>query len=315
MSSNLVVPVYIDTNALLDLLASIEGGFSVVEKVTTQSSSATGSQKSISGEGGTEFGIPNVLSLLKIRLGGALSASKKQESTEQTESERYHTYGSLLYKLNSYLEGEGLVRRPHEDVDVWARIEPSDFVEIRGVFRPNPLADSLGVLDRVMGLIELASGLDTSPVDATTAAEKKAAQERKKAAQDERKQMQQIRQFVRGLLDDIQKSNTRVFVVGGSVPEEPSTVILLFTDYLRDPTMAEVAHKEYRLLGKVVRKIESSSDEGIDLLRGTGLGGVGEEMLDDILGGFNQMEGMNLPDVSSSVPGPALEVVPIAIYV
>lgn len=315
MSSNLVVPVYIDTNALLDLLASIEGGFSVVEKVTTQSSSATGSQKSISGEGGTEFGIPNVLSLLKIRLGGALSASKKQESTEQTESERYHTYGSLLYKLNSYLEGESLVRRPYKDVDVWAQIEPSDFVEIRGVFRPNPLADSLGVLDRVMGLVELASGLDTSPVDATTTAEKKAAQERKKAAQDEKKQMQQIRQFVQGLLDDIQKSNTRVFVVGGSVPEDPSTVILLFTDYLRDPTMAEVAHKEYRLLGKVVRKIESSSDEGIDLLRGTGLGGVGEEMLDRILGGFNQMEGMNLPEVSSNVPGPALEVVPIAIYV
>lgn len=322
MSSNLVVPVYIDTNALLDLLASIEGGFSVVEKVTTQSSSATGSQKSVSGEGGTEFGVPNVLSLLKIRLGGALSASKKQESVEQTESERYHTYGSLLYRLNSYLEAEGLVRRPHKGVDVWAQIEPSDFVEIRGVFRPNPLADSLGVLDRVMGLLELASGFDTSPADATTTDQKQAAQDQKKAAQDQKKaaqeqkrQMQQIRQFVQGLLDDIQKSNTRVFVVGSSVPEEPSTVILLFTDYLRDPTMAEVAHKEYRLLGKVVRKIESSSDEGIDLLRGTGLGGVGEEMLDKILSGFNQMESMNLPQVSSNVPGPALEVVPIAIYV
>ncbi|MFN3331941.1 MAG: hypothetical protein ACK47M_05465 [Caldilinea sp.] len=38
--------------------------------------------------------------------------------------------------------------------------------------------------------------------------------------------------------------------------------------------MAEIGYKEYRLLGKVVRKIEEDSEETIDLLRGTGLGGV-----------------------------------------
>jgi hypothetical protein len=36
MSDDLIAPIYVDTNVLLDLLASIEGGFSVVEKVTTR---------------------------------------------------------------------------------------------------------------------------------------------------------------------------------------------------------------------------------------------------------------------------------------
>jgi len=166
-----------------------------------------------------------------------------------------------------------------------------------------------------MGLVELASVVDASPATLPTGVERKSAAAEKKAAQDSKKQMQQIRKFIQGLHADIEKANTRLFVVDGSDPPGLSTVVLLFTDYLRDPTMAELAHKEYRLLGKVVRKIESTSAEGIDLLLGTGLGGVGDEALTGILSGFNEMEDMNLPDVSPKVPGPALEVVPIAIYV
>jgi hypothetical protein len=117
------------------------------------------------------------------------------------------------------------------------------------------------------------------------------------------------------LLSDIEKENTRVFVVDAAEKEGPSTVVLLFTDYLRDRTMAEISHKEYWLLGKVVRKIESASDDPIDLLRGTGLGGVGRETLEPLLGALSTMDKMNLPQVSPEVLGPALEVVPIAIYV
>src|SRR5215203_654123 len=97
MNDNLIVPVYIDTNALLDLLASIEGGFSLVEKVTSRTSTSSEKDRSAQAEAGTEFGIPNVLSLLKIKLGGTLSAKRSEEAGEEREIERYHTYGSLLH--------------------------------------------------------------------------------------------------------------------------------------------------------------------------------------------------------------------------
>lgn len=307
MKDNLIVPIYVDTNALLDLLASIEGGFSIVEKVTTRTTTTSGSDKSISAEAGTEFGIPNVLNLLKIKLGGSLSSKKQREAGEEKEAERYHTYGSLLYRLRGFLDDEDLIKRPYENDGVWETIEPSDFIEARGVFRPNPLADSLERIDRLIGIFEVVSGLGSPP--------KQSSGGRGKGSQSSNKQMKQFRQFFKGILSDIERENTRTFVIDASESNLFPTVVLLFTDYLRDQTMTEISHKEYRLLGKVVRKIEEGTEEAIDLLRGTGLGGIGRETLEDLWSAFNQMEGMNLPEVSSEVSGPALEVVPIAIFI
>lgn len=94
--TDIIVPIYLDTNTLLDLLASIEDGFSVAQKVTTQSQGAESTELSGSGE----FGIAAVLSLFRLDLKGAASKSKSKESAEEHQTERYHTYGSLLNKLS-----------------------------------------------------------------------------------------------------------------------------------------------------------------------------------------------------------------------
>lgn len=306
LDPNLMIPVYVDTSALLDLLASIEGGFSLVEKVTSRTATTAGSDKSLAAEVGTEFGVPNVLSLLRIRLGGSLRSAKQRESAELTETDRYHTYGSLLHRLRGYLEQHMLIRRPGADDTGLASVGPSDFVEVRGLFRPNPLVDSLERIDRLISLMELMSGFETRQPGKPSGGQK--------APQDEKKHMRQMRQFMQGVLTDIEKKNTRFFVLDSGGQDPLSAVVLLFIDYLRDQTMAEVAHREYRLLGKVVRKVEDQNGS-IDLLRGTGLGGVGRELLDQFLAAFNQAEGMNLPQVKTEILGPALEIVPIAIYV
>jgi hypothetical protein len=308
MNDNLIVPIYIDTNALLDLLASIEGGFSFVEKVTSRTSTSSEKEKSALAEAGTEFGIPNVLSLLKIKLGGTLSAKKGEEYGEERETERYHTYGSLLHRLRSYLEAENLVKKLDSKDDVWGSIEPSSFVEIRGIVRPNPLADSFGRIDRLIGIAQLVSGVNLSTSGQQTSG-------KGGKASPEKNQMVQMRQFVKGILADIEKGNIRTFVIDMLSPKGSSAVALLYTNYLRDQTMAEIEHKEFRILGKVVRKIEENSEETIDLLRGTGLGGIGKDVLDKLLEAFNQLEGMNLPKVKAEAFGPALEIVPIAIFV
>lgn len=304
--TDLIVPIYIDTNALLDLLASIEGGFSIVEKVTTRRISTVGSEKSALGEAGTEFGVPNVLNLLKVKLGGSLSSKKQQETGEEKETERYHTYGSLLYRLRAFLDDEGLIKRPYESAEDWRAIVPSNFVEIHGLFRPNPLVDSLQRVDRLLRLFEVLSGF-TPQVYAQPPS--------KKGPQDDKKQMKLFRQFIQGVLADIEAKNTRVFVVDVAGPNQFQAVVLLFADYLRDPTMAEIAHKEYRLLGKVVRKVEQDSGETIDLLRGTALGGVGRESLEQLWNALNQMEQMNFPQIKPEINGPALEIVPVAVYI
>jgi hypothetical protein len=301
-SQGLLVPVYIDTNALLDLLASIESGFTLVEKITTMRSEEKSVAKGISADVGTEFGIPNVLSILKLGLRGSADVTKGEGSDERVEAQRYHTYGSLLHRLRLFLSREGLLKPFSTDQD-WQSISPSDFVEFHGLIRPNPLTDSLQRLDRLLGIIQIL-GPDAFTGSTTQSKPKSAA-----------KQMKQIRDFFAGVLNDIEGENVRKFVVEVSTFKECKAVALLFLDYLRDKTMAEIAFKEYKILGKIVRKIEPSSEESIDLLSGTGLGGIGRDSLSKLLGGLGDLEGMDLPPVVTEIAGPSLEVVPIAVFI
>jgi hypothetical protein len=322
VNRDLIIPIYIDTNALLDLLASIEGGFSVVEKVTTQSADARGIDRGVKAETGTEFGIPNVLSLLKLNLGYSADWKRAQEESQKMETERYHTYGSLFYRLREYLYGNSLIKRLGENQNNWDAIQPSDFVEIHGLFRPNPLANSLEIVDRLAGMFQLLSTgsfvsqpLQKGSKGKPVSEEQKNLQEQKRAAQQQAKQIEEIKKFLRGVLSDLQAENIRAFVVDLDEPEEYKAIVLLYLSYLRDQTMIEISHREYRLLGKVVRKIEADSDEFVDLLLGTGLGGIGREVLEELVNALAQAPGMNLPEIETQIAGPALEIVPIAIFV
>ena len=129
-SDDLVYPIYIDTNVLLDLLASLEGGFSVVEKVTTRAATTKDSESSANAGVGTEFGIPNVLNLLKVNVGGSVRRQAGQSSSQELERERYHTYGSLLYRLRLSLVEQDLIRQFDGTPESWDEIQPSDFVEL-----------------------------------------------------------------------------------------------------------------------------------------------------------------------------------------
>ena len=94
-------------------------------------------------------------------------------------------------------------------------------------------------------------------------------------------------------------------------------VVRLFPSFARDPTLTELAHGEYKLLGKVVRSLADPEGESIDLLQGTAMGGMGDEMLEGLLEGFRNAseEGLKLPEITTTVTAPALQVVPIGIYV
>ena len=201
---------------------SIEGGFSIIEKITTRESSTTGIDRGVKAEVGTEFGVPNVLSLLKLALG--YSANWKKEKGEQfeKETERYYTYGALFYRLREYLDGNDLIKRPDDSQATWEAIKPSDFVEIRGVFHPNPFATSLGIMDRLLGMSQLFIGLPEPHAAKAihekalnSTEERKKAQEEKRAAVQAReqaeaqtKQMDDFRKIIQGVLKDIQSERT-----------------------------------------------------------------------------------------------------------
>lgn len=303
-SHDLAIPVYLDTNALLDVLASIEGGFSMVEKVTTRSSQSQNTQLS----GGTEFGIANVLNLLKIDLSASGTRAKGQEAAQERESVRYHTYGSLLNRLRLQLMDQrtGLLRRI-TCVEDWQVAAASDFVELRGAFTPNPLLAGLRSLNQMLGLFSsMGRRLDST--------KGKSAQE-KQAAQAQTQKVEAFKKVIEDMIGDLSHEGVQTYVVELLGLPGYRVLISIFSDYLRDRSGTELPYGEFLLFGKVTRKLTEGTS--IDLLRGSSFSGLSDEMLSGLLGPLQQLgeQGFKLPDLVTRVQAPAMQVVPIAIYV
>ena len=201
---------------------------------------------------------------------------------------------------------------------MWNDINPSDFVEIHGIFRPNPLADSLTIIDRLLGMMQLLGSVIPNNTSRSTSRSQRGQNPptaTRTIDKEQLKQMEQIRKFFSGILKDIEGEQVKTFVVDFIGLADYRAVSLLYLDYLRDQTMKELSYKEYRMLGKVVRKLDKDETEVINLLIGTGLGSMGQQSLEQMLAGLSAMPGMNLPEIQTEVEGPALEIVPIAISV
>jgi hypothetical protein len=251
----LVIAVYLDTNVLLDLLATVEGGFSLVERVTSGHMRDTSSDRSAS----AEFGAPGVLNFFKLGISGRLGRTATTGTTDTRESDVAHTYGSLLHRLRKYLLTQGLV---HGLGDV---LTPGQFVEFSGVVRPNPFTASFRQLQRMIKVIELAVPMASQGTAAQTAgphgqrAQGQRGQGQRggqasNVADQQSAQMRAISDFLGQVTEDIEGEGTSTVLVE-SQRSSDRAVITLYDGYLRDRSMAELLNREFRVLGKVARHL------------------------------------------------------------
>lgn len=103
MKSNLELnmPIYLDTNLLLDLLASIDDGFSAAKKITTDEVESQNSYN----RGHIGF------SAYLFDFGINLSKDSSDTQGKTSEVKKYHTYGSMMNKLIGYLDEDDLIKK------------------------------------------------------------------------------------------------------------------------------------------------------------------------------------------------------------
>jgi len=315
-SDDLIIPIYIDTNALLDLLASLEKGFSTVEKITTKNEQSRNYEQAINTNAGTEFGIPNILSLLKVNLSGSLNRKQGKGNSQEIASDRYHTYGSLLQRLRTTLLDTGVAKILEDAENGWDSIQLYDFIELQGKFNLNPLTESFGTLNRMMKLFEVF----TQPSRANTNNKKNRPQVVTSTPTNNplgaisAEDVKLYKGYIEGMIGGLEKDDIKTLVVDINGSNKYRAVVNIFIENLRDKTMTELQYKQFKLLCKVVGKI-SNSNEDIDLLPGTALSGFDENMITTLVEGFNQPgSGLNLPKIETKIKGPAVQVIPIAIY-
>jgi hypothetical protein len=309
LSDDLVIAVYLDTNVLLDLLATVEDGFRLVERVTTGETSGSGSERS----GQAAFGTPSFFNLFKVGFSGKLEKGSSEARSETRESELTHTYGSLLHRLRRYLHEEGLVTNP-SNAPTFA---VGRFVEFSGVVRPNPFTDSFHKLQRMLGVAEMAMILSetTSPSQPSNPGNKNQSQRRSSPGR-QTSQLKSMETFFERLTADVEREGTNTILVD-SGQGGYKAVITLFDDFLRDRSMAEILNREFRILGKIARHLPIGSTERVDLIASSGVSGFSPEILQKLSGAIEEMSssgGAQLESPTTTIEAPVIEIVPIAIY-
>lgn len=94
-------------------------------------------------------------------------------------------------------------------------------------------------------------------------------------------------------------------------------VVPVEIEYFSNKTPAALIDGEFTVLGKVVRVIDESSNDSINLLRGTSFGRFPDERIRELSEAVSKIRaiGLDFPELVTRVTGPAIQVIPIAIFV
>ena len=93
-------------------------------------------------------------------------------------------------------------------------------------------------------------------------------------------------------------------------------VVTLETEYLNDPLMSDLADGKFHVVGKVIRSFEDKN-ESISLIRKTALSKMPESVREQFFGALSALgtdKGFDIPALRWNISGPAIQIIPIAIY-
>lgn len=286
---DLIIPVYLNQRIVFDLVAMLQGGFASVTQVSrTQKESG-----SVTAEAGTQFGLSKALSsLLKIDISGKVGRNSTSVADETRSEQRIHTPASLFIVLRSLLHDRKYII--HDSSGVIPK--PGSIIEFSASLRRNPLLETIGMFVELMGMEKV---FTDSP--------KKGKGSQPSEGQKAIKQMQL---FISALED----SDTADLI---TAPLQCSyrSVITLEKQYLNDPSMSDLVDGTFRVVGKVIRAI-TEGEEGIKLNRKSAVGRLPSSILSEFKTEFEQTNwaGLSIPEFEWEIPGPVIQVLPIAIF-
>ena len=286
--NQLMIPVYINEKIVLDMLAIIEDGFSTVSQVSYSDHKENSNAQKIEAEVSTSASI--LSKLLKIDLKGELSHSGNCGETENTTKEKVHTNVSLLSKFRAFLTDANILK---SGFDI-SNMKIGDFIEVEGELQKNPL---INCMDIFVDMLRMADIFAEKPqLNAKTQAKAQ------KQQQDE----------TISFASELKHSGTVDFILSDSA----GTVVLSAQEqYLSNDNISEILGGHFKVLGKVIA-ICADKTESIDLLRKTTLSILPHDLLADMFLCLQNedMKQYNLPELKTEISGPAVIVIPVAIY-
>lgn len=288
-ANELMIPIYLDEKIIVDLLASIEDGFSAVSDVAI-STSTTGVKGNHVEAGASVNGV--LSRLLEISFSGESEKTQTIINTTNSTSQRIHTMGSLFAKLHKHLlEKQMLKVLSEEEKSRLEQLETGDFIEISGKLERNPL---ISFLESSKQLISLSKDFESaSPGKGKS---------KKTSGTD-------IIRLLTSLLNGLKISGMEDFVIKNET--SVSVVLSLKEEYLLNSNTYELIGGTFKVVGKVMSIYR---DEDINLLRNTSLSMIQPQYIENLFSGFNTVEQLSFSKLDTTIEKPAIIVIPIAVF-
>lgn len=286
--TDLIMPVYLNQRVVFDFVAMLEGGIASV----TQVSRSTAESGAATAEVSSQFGLSKALSsLLRIDLSAKVAGQAGRERAETQSEQRIHTPASLFIALRAQLADKKFIVNDSAK----AAFVPGDIVEFAGVLRRNPLIETIASFVELMDMIQLF-------------------EEQPKSKTGKPSEMQKIKRQMELFIKAVSGSET-VDMIAGPLESAHQAVVTVEQQYLNDPTMSDLADGTFRVVGKVVRVVHED-DEPISLNRKSAVGKLPSAtlaQLKEVLNGPD-LQQFGLPELEWEIEGPAIQVLPIAIF-
>lgn len=298
---DLCIPIYLNQQIVFDLIAVLEDGFSQLSTIKT-SATETESQKSGIG---ASIGASNVFALLGVSFTGERGKEKGAQEQTEVSQEKVHTPTSLFAKLRLMLNDKQLLKRINTQEEI-EKLASGQFVEFRAVLKKNPLVDAIEGFKQLMEIAVLFTDKESGAL--------KGGKRGKGGRPQDANQL--IMRQLDGMLTALTQSNSLELIGEMLDISGVKAVLSAKLDYFSDQNAQEIIDGEFRVLGKVIRVIKSDSGDAINLLRKTSFGRFDRNIFDQLASAFVGVEeaGVRFPKLITEIQGPALQIIPIAIF-
>ena len=301
----LIHPIYLDIPMLVSFAAAIEGGLSFGAEVTREASTAT----TAGAEGGATFGFSRLFSQF-LDVSAELQVQGTHEGVERSveKSSRSHTEASVAILLYDRLRRDSGYIVDLETLQEAREVEPGALVEIAGTVEKNAVDAMIDSIDAVNILAGLGSSEEGASPGSTAGNRRGQAVGRNK---------RENRSPLVGIRDALDKDRKRTpisnVLLRCSAPKNVTAVVTLRTENLRDLTLSELHKNSVRVLGKVTRVVDQG--ESMSSFENYGMALLQPGMLQELLQGLGSSEEVTLDFSEVQVQGPALQVLPLMVFV
>lgn len=309
-------PLYLDVQMMVSFLAYLEGGVYVSREETVQ-------KESLRGGGLDTNRLPSLGALLGLEASISGESVNRVGETEETKVARHHTAASLFNALYAFLNEDGAIASVG-DREHLNELRPGDFVRVSGRYTGNPLEEMLAMLGQVFSYMEdISQGVEG--VRSQNAANRKSGNPQTRASAASGKEshpwtetVQQFQEIQKGVeMRMIKKMREELAScpVHDVVLETSSgikAVLTVASEYYDSAVAEKLSAGDFSVLGKVTRILQEG--ESINLARRTVMGKMGEEG-ESFAATMGTLEGFNLQSNDPLVKFPAVQILPMAIFV